>query len=169
MNNALHYLTIFRRAVAPVLIFMFVIAGTPGCCLPAAGGPMLHMGAGSQGAQHDQHVQHAELDRWIREELYFGSQIPNGGAVTDAEWQEFVDNEITPRFPKGLTTHTANGQYRYTDGTLGKEKTWIVIVYHFGKPDDNDKPLEEIMTLYKTRFQQESVMRVTNVVDVRVR
>lgn len=163
MNNSLPYFALFRRAVAPVLVFIIVVTGTPGCM------PMLHMGGSSMGAQLDVHVKETGPDQWIREELYFGSEIPNSGVVTDAEWQEFVDNEITPRFPKGLTTLTAQGQYRYADGTLGKEKTWIVIVYYFGKPGDNDKPLEEIITQYKNKFQQESVMRVTNFVDVRMR
>src|SRR6185503_16288331 len=40
---------------------------------------------------------------WNRTELYFGSSKPDGSVVTEAEYQLFVNNEVTPRFPDGLT------------------------------------------------------------------
>jgi hypothetical protein len=33
--------------------------------------------------------------------LYFGTQKPEGGVVSDAEWQQFLSDEITSRFPSG--------------------------------------------------------------------
>src|SRR5262245_66552116 len=57
-------------------------------------------------------------EAWVRTELYFGLSIPPGadgspaGRVTDEEWQRFVDEEISPRFPDGLTIQEAGGQWR---------------------------------------------------------
>src|SRR5262245_54518677 len=38
---------------------------------------------------------------FARTELYFGTAKPEG-AVTEAEFREFVDQFVTPRFPDGL-------------------------------------------------------------------
>jgi hypothetical protein len=40
---------------------------------------------------------------WNRTELYFGSGKPDGSSVTEKEFRAFVDKEVTPRFPDGLT------------------------------------------------------------------
>lgn len=40
---------------------------------------------------------------WIRTELSFGTTLPDGSEMTDEQWGDFLDAEITPRFPDGLT------------------------------------------------------------------
>ncbi|MEW6731553.1 MAG: DUF3574 domain-containing protein, partial [Acidobacteriota bacterium] len=40
---------------------------------------------------------------FARTELYFGSAKPDGTVVTEAQFQQFVDQVVTPRFPDGLT------------------------------------------------------------------
>src|SRR5262245_53088135 len=39
--------------------------------------------------------------RFARTELYFGTARPDG-AVSEAEFREFLDRVVTPRFPDGL-------------------------------------------------------------------
>ena len=41
-------------------------------------------------------------------DLYFGRNIGNTSGVGDDDWQRFVDEEITPRFPDGLTVEDGN-------------------------------------------------------------
>lgn len=50
-------------------------------------------------------------ETWRRTELYFGTGKPDGSAVTSQEFEDFVDEIVTPRFPDGLTllTGDANG------------------------------------------------------------
>lgn len=48
--------------------------------------------------------------RFARTELYFGTARPDG-AVTDEEFQAFIDREVTSRFPRGLTVVKAQGQF----------------------------------------------------------
>lgn len=47
---------------------------------------------------------------WNRTELYFGTGRPDGSVVSDAEFQQFVDIQVTPRFPDGLTLLAGYGQ-----------------------------------------------------------
>src|SRR5215207_3250304 len=42
-------------------------------------------------------------DPFLRTELFFGSSRPDGSMVTEAQFTQFLDQEITPRFPDGLT------------------------------------------------------------------
>ncbi len=91
------------------------------------------------------------------ERLYFGLAMP-GGAVGEDEWGAFVDAEITPRFPGGLTIIEARGQWRGADGRLLRESTRVVEIVHDGGAE---AALGEIVSRYKARFRQESVLRTS--------
>ena len=45
-------------------------------------------------------------------ELLFGRKIGDRIGVSEADFRRFVDQEVTPRFPDGLTILDATGQYR---------------------------------------------------------
>src|SRR5688500_4603100 len=47
----------------------------------------------------------------LRTTLYFGTSRPKG-AVSEVEWQVFLRDEVTNRFPDGLTAWDALGQWR---------------------------------------------------------
>ncbi len=92
----------------------------------------------------------------VRSELYFGLQKPDGMSVTEAEWQDFLDKSITPRFPDGLTVFDSYGQSKDKNGKTIREKTKVLVIVHKdGKDDDLDKICEE----YKKAFSQDSVFR----------
>jgi len=42
--------------------------------------------------------------------LYFGLNRPAGAQITGSEGQQFVDQDVTPRFRDGLTVFDARGQ-----------------------------------------------------------
>jgi hypothetical protein len=94
-----------------------------------------------------------------RLELYFGTQKPGGAPVTDAEWGAFLNEEVTPRFPDGLTVLTGNGQWRNAAGVITKE-TSAVLVILYEPSAEKEAAIEDIRAAYKDRFDQESVMRV---------
>jgi hypothetical protein len=94
-----------------------------------------------------------------RLELYFGTQKPGGAPVTDAEWGAFLNEEVTPRFPDGLTVLTGNGQWRNAQGVITKE-TSAVLVILYEPSAEKEAAIEDIRAAYKDRFDQESVMRV---------
>lgn len=101
--------------------------------------------------------------RQVRTELYFGMSIPGGGAVTEAQWAEFLEREVTPRFPAGLTVLDARGQWRDAKGDIGKEPTRVLVILH---GDGVDAKLEEIRKLWREKFHQESVLRADSPVEV---
>ena len=100
--------------------------------------------------------------RFARTELYFGTARPDG-AVTEEEFQAFIDREVTSRFPGGLTVVKAEGQFWGEDGTLVKEQSYILILlYPYENFSTATRQVEQIRNLYKDRFGQESVLRVDN-------
>src|SRR5947207_7650709 len=58
----------------------------------------------------------------LRTTLYFGLARPKG-SVSELEWQMFLRDEVTSRFPQGLTVWEADGQRRMPDGVLGHERS----------------------------------------------
>jgi hypothetical protein len=90
-------------------------------------------------------------------ELIFGRNIPSGGGVSDKDWQRFVDTEITPRFPEGLTVTSAYGQWRGADGAITREPSMRLFLVLSGAPDEEER-LAAIRDAYKARFRQESVL-----------
>jgi hypothetical protein len=103
---------------------------------------------------------------WVRDELYFGADIPTGGVVTEAMWEAFLDAVVTPRFPEGLTHLNAMGRYRYRNGEIAREASWIVILYYRPSAESEENVLA-LMAAYKTAYAQESVLRVTTRSTVR--
>ena len=72
-------------------------------------------------------------------------------------WARFVDGEITPRFPDGLTVFNTVGQWRDSERkTIVREPSKIVMIVLPGKDDDIDR-LNQIAEAYKSQFRQQSV------------
>jgi hypothetical protein len=94
----------------------------------------------------------------VRDVLYFGRNRPTGGVVSDGEWQRFLDEVVTPRFPAGLTIVAGDGQWRGQNGTLEHEQAEIVTLLHGGDARAR-RAVAEVVAEYKRRFQQEAVLR----------
>lgn len=107
----------------------------------------------------------AKAPGWVKSELYFGRTKP-GGEVSAAEWDAFLAEEVTPRFPEGLTVLDAYGQWRNADGKIGKEATKLLVLVHPDEPAAAKK-IGEITEAYKKRFAQESVLWVKHSVEVK--
>ena len=90
-------------------------------------------------------------------ELSFGRRIVGHIGVRETQWMQFVDNEITPRFPDGLTVFDAAGQWRDpASKRIVRESSKIVLIILPGNADDIPR-LNEITETYKRRFKQQSV------------
>ena len=100
-------------------------------------------------------------ESWRRTELFFGGNRPDGSVITPADFENFLDKEVTPAFPDGLTWLPAHGQWMG-----GKENSYeLILLYPFTNRKAN-KDIEEIRTDYKQQFQQESVLRTDSVEKV---
>lgn len=97
---------------------------------------------------------------WVRVELYFGTSQPDGEAVTDEEWQAFLDEEITPRFPDGLTVLDGYGQFlNSSDVIIAEESIVLIIFVPLEFAASSSVLIEEVRDTYETQFEQESVLR----------
>lgn len=97
---------------------------------------------------------------YLRSELFFGLDKPTGGTVTEDEWQKFVADIVTPRFPEGFTVDDTLGQY--LDGnTLVREKSkQLILIYPRKFKTRSNGKIEEIRAAYIKAFDQKSVLRV---------
>ena len=96
--------------------------------------------------------------RAVTESLYFGTARP-GGVVSAEEWKEFVNQVATPRFPSGLTSWPASGQWRGASGVIEREASYVLQIIHSDAGAD-ERAVEEIVREYRKRFEQEAVLRV---------
>jgi hypothetical protein len=97
--------------------------------------------------------------RWpmVVAELLFGRKIGGHLGVTEAKWARFVDREITPRFPDGLTVIDVKGQWRDLQrNVIVREPSKMVMIILQGRPDDDER-LKAVIEAYKKEFTQQSV------------
>ncbi len=138
-------------------------------CGCAATGPasksssMLHGDAAHPGA----------VANWVRTELYFGIG-PAGEtrgneantAAAEKRWQEFLDREITPRFPDGLSVYDIYGQWR-TQGHANIERLHskeVMLLY--ADTPQHRADIEAIRAAWKKETGDLSVLRVTQPAEV---
>ena len=88
--------------------------------------------------------------------MYLGQDTPSG-AVTPAQWQRFVIEAVTPRFPDGFTVLAAHGQWRAADGAVRQEDTLVLEIVHDDGPLLRSR-VRAIAEEYKRRFAQEGVL-----------
>jgi hypothetical protein len=94
----------------------------------------------------------------INEFIYFGTATPDG-VVTDEQWASFLAEFVTPRFPQGLTTWRASGQWRSQDGSMAREESHVLNLVHPASATE-EKAIQELIGEYRHRFRQEAVLRV---------
>lgn len=93
-------------------------------------------------------------------QLFFGRNVGTKPGVSEAGFQKFVDEEITPRFPDGLTVMDGGGQWRGSENQLIREASKVVLIV-LPKKRDTTQRIDAVRTAYKTRFNQDSVLLVT--------
>src|SRR5262245_26426751 len=87
-----------------------------------------------------------------RTTLYFGLGRPKG-TVSELEWQMFLRDEVTPRFPQGLTVWEAEGQW-LSQGAIGHERTKVLLLVHPDTAAANGA-VQSVIARYRKAFDQE--------------
>jgi hypothetical protein len=101
---------------------------------------------------------------WVKTELYFGLSRKGAADVTEEQWEKFVSEEVTPRFPDGLTVIDARGQWKSGQAIVREPSRVLVVVHPPGRIAD--QKIEEIRRAYMKQFGQESVMRADEEAEV---
>ena len=101
------------------------------------------------------------FEKYYRTELYMGMSIPGGTTVSDADWEKFLSDVVTPLFPDGFTVILGRGQYREASGVIAKEPSHVLVfLYRRKERTAANGKIESIRNEYKKRFSQESVLRM---------
>jgi len=105
---------------------------------------------------------------WVDTKLYFGlgpADATDKG-VSEAQWRDFLDKEVTPRFPDGLSVVDVYGQWQgKNQATPERLRSKMLIIDYPDFPENRDK-IEAIRAAWKQRTGDQSVLRVTEPVDV---
>ena len=120
-----------------------------------ATGGRLETRAGAQGFTGAPWTADAEAAPQVRTTLYFGLARPKG-AVSELEWQLFLRDEVTRRFPDGLTVWEADGQWRTPAGSIDHEQSKVLLLVH---PDTAAarQSILDLIEAYRKTFEQQSV------------
>jgi Protein of unknown function (DUF3574) len=94
----------------------------------------------------------------VRTELFFGLRRPDGSEVNNAEFEQFLDHEVTPRFPDGFTLVSGRGQFKNTSGAIQKERSRLLIIL-YPVAAARSQQIERIQKAYTMAFRQQSVLR----------
>jgi hypothetical protein len=105
----------------------------------------------------------APLKPALEIDLYFGRETGKGGEVSEADWAAFLAQEVTSRFPDGLSVLDVAGQSRGPSGRIARERTKLLVVVVFDAPAHQPK-VQAIVDAYSRRYGQHSVFRTEHAV-----
>ncbi|MGA1981468.1 MAG: DUF3574 domain-containing protein [Acidobacteriaceae bacterium] len=149
--------TLKKLLPASVLLLAF---GLPPSALSAQAVP----GSTLKGdVAHPAHAQH-----WVDTRLYFGlgpAGAPDKG-VSESAWRDFLDQQVTPRFPAGLSVIDVYGQWQGKGETAPERIRSKVLIIDYPATAANAAKIEAIRAAWKQKTGDQSVMKVTSPANV---
>jgi Protein of unknown function (DUF3574) len=105
---------------------------------------------------------------WVDTKLYFGLGPADDSSkgVSEARWRAFLDSEVTPRFPDGLSVLDVYGQWQGKGKTAPERIRTKLLVIDYPDTAENRARIEAIRAAWKQLTGDDSVMRVTEPADV---
>ena len=110
----------------------------------------------------------AKANGWVDTRLFFGlgpADHPEQG-ISEAKWREFLDREVTSRFPDGLSVQDVYGQWRGKGQAETERERSKVLMIDYPDTAENRAKIEAIRAAWKKMTGDESVLRVTVGADV---
>jgi len=83
--------------------------------------------------------------------LYIGTSKVHGGVVSNAEWEQFLKEVVSPRFP-GYTHWMAHGVWMNQS-----EDTHVLVIVH---PQGHENAILEIIAEGRRRLDQKEILQV---------
>lgn len=100
---------------------------------------------------------------WVDTRLYFGlgpaDELSRG--ITETAWRDFLDREVTPRFPDGLSVLDVYGQWQGPREPAPERLRSKLLVIDYPDTSGNRDRIEAIRQAWKDRTGDRSVLRVT--------
>jgi Protein of unknown function (DUF3574) len=105
---------------------------------------------------------------WVDTKLYFGlgpADHPEQG-ISETEWRDFLDKQVTPRFPSGLSVLEVYGQWQGKDQQVPERlRSKLLVIDYPDTPENRDK-IDAIRAAWKQKTGDQSVLRITEPADV---
>lgn len=120
-------------------------------------------------AHSDRFGHSTNTGQWLRTELYFGIGAANAYtdmADNERRWREFLDREITPRFPDGLTVYDVYGQWRAQERAEIQHERSKEVMLIYRDTAQHRADIEAIRAAWRKLTGDESVLRVTQPAEV---
>jgi hypothetical protein len=106
--------------------------------------------------------------RMTQTELYFGQLTLNRDTLTEHQWNTFAQQYISKVLPNGCTVISATGNwYDTAQHRLVTEPSRVVVSVNKMSPRFS-KQIDSLRYLYKTLYQQQSVLRVDRKVKMKL-
>jgi hypothetical protein len=105
---------------------------------------------------------------WVDTKLCFGLGLadhPEQG-ISETEWRGFLDREVTPRFPSGLSVVDVYGQWQGKDERAPERLRSKMLIIYYADTAENREKIEAIRGVWKRKTGDQSVLRVTEPADV---
>ena len=105
---------------------------------------------------------------WVDTKLYFGlglADAPDKG-ISESQLRDFLDKEVTTRFPSGLSVVDVYGQWQGKNQRAPERLRSKMLIVDYPDTQENRDKIEAIRTAWKQRTGDQSVLRVTEPVDV---
>ena len=126
-------------------------------------------GAGTTtAALHGDAARPAAAAGWLRSELYFAVATVDGADAGAAEqrWRDFLDREVTPRFPDGLSVFDAYGQWQARDAAApSRLASKALVILHPDTPEQRAR-IDAIRLAWKRETGHQSVLWARQRVEV---
>jgi len=153
-----------RAILSLLVLFAPLVAGPAGC----SHGPSAPAAIATAPTLAGDSAHPGSTSGWERTELYFGLGPADNAAqgISESDWRAFLDREVTPRFPAGLSVQDVYGQW-LSKGRSEPERlrSKLLIILHPGNAENAAK-IDAIRTAWKQKTGDQSVLRVTQPADV---
>lgn len=116
--------------------------------------------AGPTAALHDDAARPTVAQGWLRSELYFAIADDDPASAEEAEqaWRAFLDREVSPRFPDGLSVFDAYGQWLVRgERTPSRLRSKLLVILHPDTPLQRER-IDEIRLAWKRETGHRSVL-----------
>lgn len=105
---------------------------------------------------------------WVDTKLYFGLGLADtpGNGISEAQWRDFLDKEVSTRFPAGLSVLDVYGQWQGKNQTTPERLRSKMLIIDYPDTQENRDKIEAIRSAWKQRTGDQSVLRVTEPAEV---
>ncbi|VXA98395.1 conserved exported hypothetical protein [Luteimonas sp. 9C] len=136
------------------------------CLAACAGTPTAGAAPSAQSATaayHGDDARPADGKGWVRTELYFATSpwnaSPEDAAAAEQRWLDFLDREVTPRFPGGLSVLDVYGQWLPPGATTPSRLRSKELVVHHPDTPAQAAAIEAVRVAWKQETGHLSVLR----------